>query len=56
MAPASVASGSGAGLREARLASEVATRDGVVVDARRHITAAIAMLGDALELLQPPAS
>ena len=38
----------------ARLASQVATGDGVVEDARRHVTAAIAMLSDALELLQPP--
>ena len=42
----------GAGLREARLASEVVTGNGEVEDMRRHLEAAIDQLGDALELLR----
>lgn len=44
----------GAGLREARLASTIATQDGEVDQARRHLAAAISQLTDALQLLQPP--
>ena len=42
-----------AGLREARLASEVVTGNGGVDDMRRHLQAAILQLGDALALLGP---
>ena len=41
----------GAGLQEARHASECATRDGTVEDARRHVITAIVHLSDALPLL-----
>jgi len=44
----------GAGLREARLASEVATLDGRIEDARRHVAVAVLQLGDVLDLLGPP--
>ena len=42
----------GAGLREARLASECVTGNGEVEDMRRHLEAAIDQLGDALALLR----
>lgn len=44
----------GAGLSAARQASEVATGNGDVADARRHVATAIAQLTDALTLLRPP--
>ena len=44
----------GAGLREARLASAVATENGSVTEARAHVATALAHLTDALTLLQPP--
>ena len=44
----------GAGLHEARRASEVATSNGEVEDVRRHLVTAIDHLADALALL--PAS
>ena len=44
---------SGAGLREAQLASECVTGDGDVEDMRRHLRAAIDQFGDALRLLEP---
>ena len=46
----------GAGLQEARLASQVATENGSVTAARAHVAAALAHLTDALALLQPPAT
>ena len=45
----------GAGLREARLASEVATGNGDADDARRHVITAIIQLRDALRMLAPGA-
>lgn len=42
----------GAGLTAARQASEVATQNGEVEDARRHVQTAILQLGDVLELLE----
>ena len=42
----------GAGLAAARQASEVATQNGEVEDARRHVQTAILQLGDVLELLE----
>ena len=42
----------GAGLREARLASEVVTGNGEVEEMRRHLEAAIDQLGDALAVLR----
>ena len=44
----------GAGLQEARLASQIATQNGRVDEARSHVATALAHLTDALNLLQPP--
>ena len=41
----------GAGLREARLASEVVTGDGDVEDMRRHLRAALAHFSDVAQLI-----
>lgn len=44
----------GAGLREARLAAEIATENGSVAEARAHVATALAHLTDALTLLHCP--
>ena len=46
----------GAGLREARLASEVVTGNGAVDDMRGHVAAALAQLADVAALIGPPAN
>ena len=43
----------GAGMREARKASEVATSNGVVEAARQHVATAISHLQDVQRLLGP---
>jgi hypothetical protein len=44
----------GAALQETRLASEVATQNRGVAEARQHVATAMAHLTDALQLLQLP--
>ena len=46
--------GLGAALRSVRLASQVATEDGELEDARNYAAAAAAHLADVLQLLNPP--
>ncbi len=43
----------GAGVREAALAGQVATDNGELADARRHLDAAIAHLTDVRDALRP---
>jgi hypothetical protein len=46
----------GAGLQEARTASAVATSNGLLEDARRHVATALAQLEDVRVLLGSPAA